>query len=213
MQQITRLVGLHLPLRIKDFSHLYIPWFFRQVANVDSSSRQEAVRSPLKKWSKMGVGCEYFRIFLIMYDHLMIWFYDPFFPIFLQKWCLQSLWGGFCLATTLISSFCRSSSLPGSNTKKPPRSWRVKLQATFASQLHVWYDEMFCTIPTDSTCHTKAMPGLDVIPLAVSPEAIFSTEMLFLFWMLKLPVTLFCRFFWIKNLCKVFLPDFAMIPK
>lgn len=96
--------------------------------------------------------------------------------------CLQSLWSCFCLATTSISSFCRSSSLPGSNTKKPPRSWRVKLQATFdftASSFHM--------------SHGNLCPGLDVIPgTAVSPEASFQPRCCF-FLMLELPVTLLCR--------------------
>lgn len=138
--------------------------------------------------------------------------------------CLQSLWSCFCLATTSISSFCRSSSLPGSNTKKPPRSWRVKLQATFdfTASCSIYFDMMKCFVlyhSMDSPCHMEAMPGLDVIPgTAVSPEASFQPRLskmiferyfgLILQWSLNDGIRFYLKFKWYVNDLSMYRPWF-----
>lgn len=54
------------------------------------------------------------------------------------------------------------------------------------------------------------MPGLDVIPLAVSPEANFRPTFGDVF---EIAGNFALSVFWSKNFCKVFWADFAMTPK
>lgn len=151
MQQITRPVGLHLPFRIKDLSHIYILWFFRQVAHVDSSSRQEAVTSPLKKWSKMGIRCEYFRNSII-YDHLMIWIYDRFLPIFVARQHVFNLCEVvFVWQPRRFPHFVEAVHCQGRIRRNLQDLGEWNCRQPLTSQLHVqyiliWWNVLFCTI-------------------------------------------------------------------